>query len=97
MDSAAQSRIMQGLATGIGFLGAGAILKLAPEREIHGLTTAAGVWMTAAASTIAAIGQTAVAFIGTALGLLVLAAFRTIERRMGDHAKQGADGAHPAD
>src|SRR5256885_11894029 len=41
------SRIVQGLATGIGFLGAGAILKLTSEREIHGLTTAAGIWMTA--------------------------------------------------
>src|SRR3954470_11381691 len=41
----ALSRILQGVATGIGFLGAGAILKLTPEREIHGLTTAAGIWM----------------------------------------------------
>jgi putative Mg2+ transporter-C (MgtC) family protein len=97
MDSAALSRILQGLATGIGFLGAGAILKLAPEREIHGLTTAAGVWMTAAASAIAAIGQTAVALIGTALGLLVLAAFRRIERRMGHPANDGADGTHRSD
>ena len=97
MDSAALSRILQGLATGIGFLGAGAILKLAQEREIPGLTTAAGVWMTAAASAIAAIGQTAVAFIGTALGLLVLAAFRRIERRMGHPANDGADGTHRSD
>jgi len=37
------SRIVQGLATGIGFLGGGAILKLDTEREIHGLTTAAGI------------------------------------------------------
>src|SRR4051812_18511815 len=36
-----QARVIQGLATGVGFLGAGAILKLASEREIHGLTTAA--------------------------------------------------------
>ena len=35
------SRLSQGVMTGIGFLGGGAILKLAPEREIHGLTTAA--------------------------------------------------------
>jgi putative Mg2+ transporter-C (MgtC) family protein len=90
MDTAAISRILQGLATGIGFLGAGAILKLATEREIHGLTTAAGVWMTAAASAIAALGQIVVAFIGTALGLLVLGAFRKIEHEMGHHAKDNA-------
>src|SRR5882757_10658163 len=63
------SRIVQGLATGIGFLGGGAILKLTDEREIHGLTTAAGIWMTAAASAAVGVGQTAVALIGTALGL----------------------------
>ena len=91
MDSAALSRVLQGLATGIGFLGAGAILKLATEHEIHGLTTAAGVWMTAAASAIAALGQFTTAFIGTALGLLVLAAFRSFERRMGHHANDGTD------
>ena len=93
MDSAALSRILQGLATGIGFLGAGAILKLATEREIHGLTTAAGVWMTAAGSAIAALGQIAVAFIGTALGLLVLGAFRKIEHGLGHHSRDNA--AHP--
>jgi putative Mg2+ transporter-C (MgtC) family protein len=78
------SRIIQGLATGIGFLGAGAILKLTSEREIHGLTTAAGIWMTAAASAAAAIGQIAVALIGTVLGLLVLVVFRKVEKRL-DH------------
>jgi len=48
MQQDAMSRVVQGLATGIGFLGAGAILKLENERMIRGLTTAAGIWMTAA-------------------------------------------------
>src|SRR6266498_2504644 len=48
MTSTDVSRVIQGLATGIGFIGAGAILKLSVEREIRGLTTAAGLWMTAA-------------------------------------------------
>src|ERR1700754_4659488 len=39
-------RVIQGIATGIGFLGAGAILKLDEQREVHGMTTAAGIWMT---------------------------------------------------
>ena len=51
----------QGLATGIGFLGGGAILKLTSEREIHGLTTAAGIWMTAGASAAAVAFATGVA------------------------------------
>jgi putative Mg2+ transporter-C (MgtC) family protein len=42
------SRVIQGIVTGIGFIGAGAILKLQDKREIEGLTTAAGIWMTAA-------------------------------------------------
>jgi putative Mg2+ transporter-C (MgtC) family protein len=85
------SRIVQGLATGIGFLGAGAILKLNPEREIHGLTTAAGIWMTAAASAAAAIGQIAVAVIGTLLGLLVLTACRSLEAKLGHRARKDAE------
>ena len=40
------SRVIQGIATGIGFIGAGAILKLSEEREITGLTTASGIWLT---------------------------------------------------
>jgi len=42
------SRVIQGIVTGIGFIGAGSILKLSEQREIKGLTTAASVWMTAA-------------------------------------------------
>ena len=42
MQYDAQSRVIQGIVTGIGFIGAGSILKLDKEREIQGLTTAAG-------------------------------------------------------
>ena len=42
------SRVIQGIVTGIGFIGAGSILKINEERDIQGLTTAAGLWMTAA-------------------------------------------------
>jgi putative Mg2+ transporter-C (MgtC) family protein len=88
------SRIVQGLATGIGFLGGGAILKLTTEREIHGLTTAAGIWMTAAASAAAGLGQVAVALIGTLFGLLVLIVFHRIEKVLGHRAKKDAEN-HP--
>jgi putative Mg2+ transporter-C (MgtC) family protein len=90
MSPEAVSRIVQGLATGIGFLGAGAILKLTPEREIHGLTSAAGIWMTAAGSAAAALGEMTVALIGTALALLVLVVVRKIEKAAGHHAKDAA-------
>jgi putative Mg2+ transporter-C (MgtC) family protein len=51
------SRVIQGIATGIGFIGAGAILKRNDEREIQGLTTAAGIYMTAATGVAVGLGR----------------------------------------
>ena len=48
MQNAELSRIIQGVATGIGFIGAGTILKRTDPEEVHGLTTAASIWLTAA-------------------------------------------------
>ena len=72
MKSADVSRVIQGLITGIGFLGGGTILKLTQEHEIRGLTTAAGIWLTAAASVAAGLGEFADAFIGVFFALIVL-------------------------
>ncbi len=97
MSADAQTRIIQGIATGIGFLGGGTILKLSDQREVHGLTTAAGIWMTAAASATAGVGQIAVAVIGTVLGLVVLTLFRKLERQLGHRARADrADHLPPA-
>ncbi len=74
MKSADISRVIQGLITGIGFLGGGTILKLTQEHEIRGLTTAAGIWLTAAASVAAGLGEFAAAFIGVFFALIVLIA-----------------------
>jgi putative Mg2+ transporter-C (MgtC) family protein len=74
MKSADVSRVIQGLITGIGFLGGGTILKLTQEHEIRGLTTAAGIWLTAAASVAAGLGEFADAFIGVLFALIVLTA-----------------------
>ena len=73
MGEDALSRIIQGLATGIGFIGTGAILKLHEEREIQGLTTAAGIWMTAAVGVAVGLGRLGAALISTALTWVVLA------------------------
>jgi putative Mg2+ transporter-C (MgtC) family protein len=94
MEGDSIAKIVQGLATGIGFLGGGAILKLTSEKEIHGLTTAAGIWMTAAASAAAALGQLAVALVGTAFGLLILIVFRRIEKGLGHRVRKDTE-AHP--
>ena len=95
MSKSDLSRVLQGLVTGIGFLGGGAILKLTAEHEIHGLTTAAGIWLTAAASAAAGIGQLALAVVAFCLGLLVLAAFVKVEKRLGHLASQDAANRKP--
>jgi putative Mg2+ transporter-C (MgtC) family protein len=70
------SRIIQGLVAGIGFLGAGAIVKGKPGEEIHGLTTAASIWMTAAIGVAVGLGHASTAILSTVLALLVLAAMQ---------------------
>lgn len=72
MGADALSRVIQGLATGIGFIGTGAILKLHEERDIQGLTTAAGIWMTAAVGVAAGLGRLGAALVSTALTWVVL-------------------------
>ena len=76
------SRVIQGLATGIGFIGAGAILKLSATREIQGLTTAAGIWMTAAIGVTVGLGALGLALLGTILTWIVLASIGLFEYRL---------------
>ena len=76
-----QSRVIQGIVTGIGFIGAGTILKLNEQREIQGLTTAAGLWMTAAIGVAVGLGALGLAVIGTVLTLLVLVLEQVVNSR----------------
>jgi len=73
MQVADMSRVIQGVIAGIGFLGAGAIIKNRSEENVHGLTTAAGVWMTSAIGIACELGRELTAVIGTLLALAVLA------------------------
>ena len=79
MSASDLSRVVQGLATGIGFLGAGAILKLVDDREITGLTTAAGIWLTAAIGVAVGLGRWGSAALGVALTWLILAVLGRLE------------------
>ena len=72
------SRIIHGVITGVGFLGAGSIMR--QEGYVHGLTTAASIWIVAAIGTAAGVHAYALAAAGTVLALLVLEAFRWVER-----------------
>ena len=78
------SRVIQGIITGIGFLGAGAILKLQEKRVIEGLTTAAGIWMTAAVGIAAGLGRLGLALVSTILAWITLSLIGRIENRMNE-------------
>jgi putative Mg2+ transporter-C (MgtC) family protein len=82
MDSADLSRVIQGLATGIGFIGGGAILKLSKEHEIKGLTTAAGIWMTAAVGVAVGLGRLGLAALSVLMTWFILAIVGKIEHRI---------------
>ncbi|MNT39456.1 putative Mg(2+) transport ATPase [compost metagenome] len=82
------SRVLQGVIAGIGFLGAGAIIKLSDEREIHGLTTSASIWMTAAIGVAAGMGREATAVVSTLMALFVLAVLRRVEARISAKAEK---------
>ncbi|HEX5709096.1 MAG TPA: MgtC/SapB family protein [Pyrinomonadaceae bacterium] len=75
------SRVIQGIVTGIGFIGAGSILKLDEERDIQGLTTAAGVWMTAAVGVAVGLGSLGVAILSTVFTLIILSLATRFESR----------------
>jgi putative Mg2+ transporter-C (MgtC) family protein len=72
MSSADVSRVIQGVVTGIGFLGAGTIVKHQDPNHVRGLTTAAGIWLTAAVGLTAGLGREWLAITATLLALLVL-------------------------
>lgn len=73
MSSDGVSRVIQGIVTGIGFIGAGSILKLAEERDIQGLTTSAGIWMAAAVGVAVGLGSLGVALLSTLMAVIILA------------------------
>lgn len=68
----AMSRVIQGVVAGIGFLGAGTIIKSASLSNIRGLTTAAGLWLTAAMGVAIGLGQEVIAIMTTLLALIIL-------------------------
>lgn len=72
LTEAELSRVVQGVIAGIGFLGAGAILKGNDEKDLKGMTTAAGIWLTAAIGVAAGLGREASAILCTFLALLIL-------------------------
>jgi putative Mg2+ transporter-C (MgtC) family protein len=75
------SRVMQGIAAGIGFIGAGTILKQQNTGQIEGLTTAASIWLTAAIGVSAGAGKLYMAAIATGCALVILKVILKAERK----------------
>jgi putative Mg2+ transporter-C (MgtC) family protein len=71
-------RVAAQVVAGIGFLGAGAILR--DRGGVHGLTTAASLWVSAATGLACGIGRTGLAAFATVLAVLALAGVRFLER-----------------
>jgi putative Mg2+ transporter-C (MgtC) family protein len=88
-DSAAQSRVLQGLITGIGFVGGGAILK--EGANVRGTATAASIWNAGVIGASVAMGRYEIALVLALLNLFTLRALQPIKQRM-DRDRSEHDG-----
>jgi putative Mg2+ transporter-C (MgtC) family protein len=73
------TRILQGIITGMSFLGAGAIIR--GQHKIHGLTTGAGIWLAGGLGIVFGLGQFRLGTVAVILGLAILIFIRMIEPR----------------
>ena len=80
--SDATSRVIQGILTGIGFLGAGVIVRAEQPFRIRGLTSAACTWLTACIGIMCGTGQWRVVAVGLVITFAILVAGGRVERRL---------------
>ncbi|MDB5584752.1 MAG: MgtC/SapB transporter, partial [Bradyrhizobium sp.] len=78
--SDATSRVIQGILTGIGFLGAGVIVRGEHRFRVHGLTSAACAWLTACVGIACGVGQWRIVIVGLTIAALLLLLGRGLER-----------------
>src|SRR5215510_11656507 len=76
----AMSRVIQGIMTGVGFIGAGVIMRGQTDVKVHGLTTAAAVWITAALGVLCGMGEWKIIVVLAVIIALVLLTGGTVER-----------------
>ena len=88
----AGSRVIQGILTGIGFLGAGVIFHAEKHFRVRGLTSAACVWLTACIGILCGAGQWRIVSVALAIGFAVLLLGGPIERRL--HSTLGGRDDH---
>ena len=87
MNADAVGRVIQGVLSGVGFIGAGAVLHRASGKQVQGLEPAASIWVSAALGATAALAIWPLIVMGAAIALIVLFVGAPIERRIPDHAR----------
>jgi len=87
VNADAAGRAVQGILSGVGFIGAGAVLRVGQGQEVHGLATAACIWVSAALGVAAGLAVWPLIVGGLALAMLVLFMGAPLERRIRDRAR----------
>ncbi len=80
------SKVLAGIAGGVGFIGAGAIIQ--SRGEVRGLTTAASIWLTAAVGVACGFGEFALACAAALMGVVVLSVLVWIEQPIVDAGEE---------
>lgn len=81
-DDGNVSRVVQGLVAGIGFLGAGVIVRSQADEKVHGLTTAASIWVTALMGVMCGLGLWRIAIVSVLIVSTVLLVGGKFEKRI---------------
>ena len=79
-DASATGRILQGVTAGIGFIGAGVIMRRPEIQHVHGLTTAAAIWVVSAIGVAVGAGLWRIGLVALTLSLFVLIVGETVDR-----------------
>jgi putative Mg2+ transporter-C (MgtC) family protein len=90
-DPGAVSRILQGIVAGVGFIGGGAILRQDDSRGVHGLSTAASIWIVAATGIAAGCGLWRAALATAALALAILVLGAPVDRAIHSYRDRNGD------
>ena len=90
-DLGAQARVLQGLITGIGFIGAGAILKIRKAETVYGTATAASVWATGAVGAAMAYGRVEIALVISAITFATLRWITPLKKGVEAHTRVSED------
>ena len=96
-DMGAVTRVIQGVLTGIGFLGAGVIFRGSDDKKVTGLTTAATIWVVACLGMACGAGRWRSAIAATSIAMAILVIGGPFEKRADAVLRRGRHKAEPVD